>query len=44
MSAKLETLIENLNTLSDEQERKHQAMHLLVAAIMEQPAEQPVQQ
>lgn len=37
MNNKLETLIENLNRLEDEKERKHQAMHLLLAAIVNEP-------
>ncbi|ERI08484.1 hypothetical protein [Aneurinibacillus aneurinilyticus] len=39
MNNKLETFIENLNRLEDEKERKHQAMHLLLAAIVNEPME-----
>lgn len=44
MNNKLDTLMENLNMLEDEKERKHQAMHLLLAAIANEPVEQPTQQ
>ncbi|WP_269082434.1 hypothetical protein [Aneurinibacillus tyrosinisolvens] len=35
MNKNLDGIIGDLNTVSDEQERIHQAMHLLVAAIIE---------
>ncbi|GED16842.1 hypothetical protein [Aneurinibacillus migulanus] len=44
MNNKLDTLMENLNRLEDEKERKHQAMHLLLAAIANEPMEQPARQ
>jgi hypothetical protein len=37
MSSKMDKVIESLNEVDDMQERKHQAMHLLIAAIAEQP-------
>ncbi|WCK54394.1 hypothetical protein PP175_24445 [Aneurinibacillus sp. Ricciae_BoGa-3] len=37
MSNKMEQFIESLNEVDDIQERKHQAIHLLIAAIAEQP-------